>query len=404
MHNKKILIVGQLLSVSGYSYHVRTIADAIPHAQILCIDHPANSFDLSQYDKYCTRIVSMKDTKDKEYDVVIYVHFSNDIASIKKVVKAKKYILATALVETTLVEKETLKEIDQFDGVCLISEFTKNVLENSIKYHAQNNDTNHTTSSVCPPSFSSDSIVRKPLMDRTTVIYHTIPEWFRRNTKPFRTLDELPYDKNILVFGEIRDEDENKDRKRIVKTIKHCLEYVKDKEIGVVLKSSFAGTHDFQFKQLLIENIKKFIEPELLNKLTILYGSLSDDELRGVFEHRKISCFASLTAAEGFGMGMFCSALASLPVVATNYSAYLEFVPKHLFFPVDYELRKANINVPGFDKEGEWAEANISSFYQQLDNALSAKRRSSIKMDSSLNRFLSSTKKWSLFISNVCGE
>ena len=156
------------------------------------------------------------------------------------------------------------------------------------------------------------------------------------------------------------------DRKNTLKTIKTVVDFVKDKDIGIVLKIN-AGKYTATEKQKLIQLLESQIKVKDRHKINLLFGSMSIKELHALYTSKKISCFLSGTRAEGWGLPFIESASCGLPIIATNYSSYREFLEND-FLQVDYDLITFNhdIRFVDLEKNHQWAEFSSESMIDCL--------------------------------------
>ena len=97
---------------------------------------------------------------------------------------------------------------------------------------------------------------------------------------------------------------------------------------------------------------------------------MTKKELAGLYKHKDIKCYVSLTRAEGFGLPIIEAAASGLPIVVTNYSGHLEFLKGQQFLPVDYSMipipdKKVDDRI--FVKNTKWAEPLKESYFTNLD-------------------------------------
>ena len=165
------------------------------------------------------------------------------------------------------------------------------------------------------------------------------------------------------------------DRKNIIKTIKDAVTFVNDKDIGVVLKinaGKYANSEKAKIEFLLKEEIGK----ENLKKVSLIFGSLSIKELYMLYKSEKISCMLTGTRAEGWGLPLVESAACGLPIIATNYSSYKEFLEDD-FLGIDYDLisfchDKRFVDVNTLPK---WAEYNSGDMQNKLEHFYKNKQK-----------------------------
>ena len=61
-------------------------------------------------------------------------------------------------------------------------------------------------------------------------------------------------------------------------------------------------------------------------RVYLLHGSLTDEEMRGLYRHPQIKAFVTTTHGEGFGLPIFAAAIAGLPIAAPSWSSYVDFL------------------------------------------------------------------------------
>ena len=105
----------------------------------------------------------------------------------------------------------------------------------------------------------------------------------------------------------------------------------------------------------------------------IVDNSLSVDQLEALYRSNKISCILSGVRAEGWGLTLLEAAACGLPIVATNYSSYLEFLQDD-FLKIDYDLKHIGFYDPNFideNKKPKWAEFKEESMLSCLEELFS---------------------------------
>ena len=188
-------------------------------------------------------------------------------------------------------------------------------------------------------------------------------------------------------------------RKNIVKTIQNFVEEFHDEEdVGLILKTSFSSgsTYDKLNTRTAIQNIlSKY--PDKKCSVYLLHGRLSDEEMASLYNHDSVKCMLSLAHGEGFGLPLFESACAGLPIVATDWSGQTDFLyanqtdkkgkvkKKGLFGKVSYDLQKVqreavweNIITPdsmwAYPKDAS-AKKKMREVFSNYDNALSRAKK-----------------------------
>ncbi|MCB0880586.1 MAG: glycosyltransferase [Thermoleophilia bacterium] len=79
---------------------------------------------------------------------------------------------------------------------------------------------------------------------------------------------------------------------------------------------------------------------------------------RDTFLHH-LDCYVSLHRSEGFGLTIAEAALAQVPVVATGYSANIEFADRDVCYLVDYSMVPVAHGVGPYPAGGAWAEPDL---------------------------------------------
>lgn len=150
----------------------------------------------------------------------------------------------------------------------------------------------------------------------------------------------------------------------------------KRKGIDVLIQSYFQA---FSKNNDVCLVIKSFPGPDnQVNELLARYKTEHSPEVEHIFDseltdrdlvHLMHSCNAVVypSRAEGFGLPIAEAMEHGLPVIATNYSAYLDFVNQNNAFLVDYELQNA-IDSEMVNLGAKWAEPNMEDLIKQMKN------------------------------------
>lgn len=349
MIKKKVLLKGPILTVSGYGEHCRQVFKALlKRPDIDLYVTPTNWGNTSwllnhEYDFGVIKDVlefAKKPSNNINFDESFQVLLPDEWRNL-----AKKNIGVTAGFEADIVKSSWIDEANKMSKIIVPSEFTKAAFVKTSKETG------------------------KKLYTKIKVINEAYFKYIDdyEDTEP-DVLDKLKYNKNIYVISQVTSNDCRTDRKNIIKTIKCALDFVENKDIGVVLKINY-GKHT----RSDLNRIKLLLEDELgkerLDKATILFGSASIEDLVKVYKSRKISCILTGSRAEGFGLPILEAAACGLPVIATNYSAYKEFMYDD-FIKVDYDLVVLNHDSRFIDLESKpkWSEFKSKSMIQCLED------------------------------------
>jgi len=336
---KKVLLKGPVFTSSGYGVHSRQVFKALKSRSdidlyvlptrwgntswILNVEFNNNIIkDLLEYSKKFKESIEF----DESYQVLLPNEWSNI---------AKKNVGITAGFEADIVKEEWIDFCNMMNIVITPSEFTRlSFVKTSEEFN-------------------------KKLLTEIKVIN----EWYYRQfddsketKQTAKFLDDLTFKDNILIIGQITSTNEVSDRKNIIKTINTTLKAIEDLNVGLVLKVNI-GKNSSLYRNKVIEEVKSKINSTLHNRITFLFGNFSIAEMNYLYSCKNISCMVSGTRAEGWGLPFLESAACGLPIIATDYSAYKEFLEED-FLKVKYELVVFNSdpNFTDIGKNPKWAE------------------------------------------------
>lgn len=384
---KKVILKGPVFTNSGYGVHARQVFTALENRKdidlyILPTNWGETSWilNLSFNNNIIERMLYYSKKKNPEvlFDESYQVMLPNEWKKI-----AKKNIGITAGFETDIVKEDWIKKCNEMCNVIVPSEYSRLAFEKT----------------------SSESNIK--LNKKICVIN----EWFYDdflNDVNSCMLNDLPYKKNILLISQISTTNISAERKNFIKTLTCALDFTKDKkDIGVVLKVNI-GKNSSIYKSKIIEIVRQNIDKNLFKKITFLFGNFSILELKGLYTSNKISCMLSGTRAEGFGLTFLESAACGLPIIATNHSAYLEFL-QDKFLKVDFDFVMFNLdsNFVDKNKNPKWAEFKYDSMKNMLKTFFKNEeyyRKQSFDLQNHIKRYYNKNniiKKYNDFFDNV---
>lgn len=321
---KKVVLKGPILTNSGYGVHCRQVFKALMHRQDIDLyviptnwGHSSWILDSSFDNGIVDTILqyARKKQKNVNFDESYQVLLPDEWTNI-----AKKNIGITAGFEADIVKSRWIDCVNKMDYIIVPSEFTRNAFVKTSKKTNKN--------------------ILKDIKVINEWYYSDFDKFELEEYKPCSfdnsILNKLKYDKNILVVAQITSNSAISDRKNIIKTIKDAVIFTKKLDTGVILKINagrYANSDKAKLEFLLREEIGK----ENLCKVSIVFGSLTTKELFKLYSSNKVSCMLSGTRAEGWGLPMIEAASCGLPIIATNYSSYKEFLEDD-FVGIDYEL------------------------------------------------------------------
>lgn len=348
---KKVLLKGPILSHSGYGVHCRQVFKALSRRKDIDLYIQAVSWGTTSWllnDKNLNEEIkeilhcAAKDKRNINFDETFQVCLPNEWEII-----GNKNIGITAGFEASFVKKSWIEKCNEMSYVIVPSEFTKNAFIKTSKDFNLN------------------------IRTKIYVINEAYPEYFSQNKETSNSLsDQLAYDKNILIMGQISSFDDLADRKNTFKTIKSAIDFVEDKNIGIVLKIN-AGNYSEFFKEKILQVIKDRFNKYERRKLNIIFQCLDLENLRNLYECNKISCFYSGTRGEGWGLSFLESAYFGIPIIATDYSAYKEYLGNNFVkIPFDHVPVgvENNLFIDNKLKKPTWAEFSYDEAIKSLNS------------------------------------
>ena len=78
-----------------------------------------------------------------------------------------------------------------------------------------------------------------------------------------------------------------------------------------------------------IKQLKDTIKGDLPN-IYLLHGDFTDDEMNELYNHPKVKAHVNITHGEGFGRPLLEATISQKPVIASNWSGHIDFLPKSL--------------------------------------------------------------------------
>jgi len=317
---KKILLVGPILTQTGYGEHARMMARALlsrPDLVDLYI-HPINWGQSSWLweDDNERRLIDQLINKTAfarqqrtQFDICLMVTIPNEWEQYRA---APINIGVCAGIETDRVSPEWIIAANKFaDSIIVPSEFAKNIFEGTIY---NNNGQN------------------LQLQKKIDVVHYP--------TKKFAAMPELDLglknDFNFLVVAQWGP------RKNMEGTLAAFYEEFKNDEVGLVLKTSKAK-NSLMDKEVVMRalNSVKGAFPDAKCSVNLLHGYLTDQEVNSLYTHSKIKAIVNLGHGEGFGLPLFEAAYSGLPIITHDFGGQKDFL---------YAPNKAGKTKPMFQK------------------------------------------------------
>lgn len=337
----KILLEAPILTQSGYGEHSRLVYRALKLLKSHDIfvnpldwgrtswlsysndDTERQEIEKSIFD-FSKEVEKSKNNKgEKVFDMQIHVGIPNEF---KK--KAPYSICVTAGIETDRVSPEWLMQTHRgIDKIIVPSEHAKDGFEKT-SYQVINEGTKTETllECACPVD-----VVPYPV----------------KSIEPDHIEIDLKTKFNFLSVALLGP------RKNLDQLIRCFIEEFKDESVGLVLKTgvSKGSVMDREETRNIIKKITKQLGIKNRKcKIYLLHGDLSESQIHSLYNREDIHAYVTTSHAEGYGLPIFESAYSGLPVIATDWSGYLDFLQapylesgklknKKLFSKIEYELK-----------------------------------------------------------------
>ena len=304
---KKIIVRGPVLSRSGYGeqarFALRSLRKHEERFDIYLVNTNWGSTGWTAQDneerQYIDFLIqkTFHYTQNKgQFDLSLQITIPNEWEKMAPV-----NIGYTAGIETTKVAPQWVQKSMLMDKIIVTSEHSKNTLVDTV-YEAYDKNTNQPVGKVS---------VKTP----TEVVSYPV----KLTDKKDIDLD-LETDFNFLMVSQWGP------RKNTAASIRWFVEKFKDNpNVGLLVKGFVKNNSTMD--QLRSENaLKSLINKEAKCKVYLLHGDMSDEEMMGLYTHKKVKALVSISHGEGYGLPLFEAAYTGLPVVTTNWSGHCDFL------------------------------------------------------------------------------
>ena len=364
MTPKKVLLVGPVLSQSGYGEHARCVLRSLMNniekfdIYIQPVDWGKTSTDTSDTpeNKFIIECIKRTAQYQGEFDLSLQVGLPLEWKPL-----AKKNIGLTAAVETDRCNPKWIEVANQIEKMVVVSD------------HAGRSFTNHSYPLQDQEGNSHGFLkLHKPY----TVIGYPVKNY--KDTGFANNLD-LP-EKCFLSVSQAAP------RKNWENMIKWFVEEFRNEDVGLLLKMNYIcdSLVDREALKKHLRSILKNVDEDNTRKckVLLLHGRLNEDDLHSLYTDPRMCAYITTTHGEGYGLPVFEAAYSGLPVVAPNWSGYLDFLrgpvtneksgktkTKSLFSKVKYELVEVEkhalmeeIIIPG----SRWASVSGDDFKKKI--------------------------------------
>ena len=180
-------------------------------------------------------------------------------------------------------------------------------------------------------------------------------------------LDKIKEKFAFLFVGQWLPADGDNDRKNVSNLVRYFLKtFNGNKDIALLLKTA---ADDSTVAKVETEDKIEAIIKETGSDAIIynLHGGFTDEQMSELYHHPKIAAMVSLTRGEGFGRPLLEFSLTGKPIMATNWSGHLDFLPAENAILVDGELKEVHESVINADiiEGAQWMDVNFDDEYLQ---------------------------------------
>lgn len=265
----------------------------------------------------------------------------------------------TAGIETTLPPSNWIEGCNKMDLIITSSNFSKKVFENT-KYGEINQVTQEITNQLS---------VKKPI----EVLFEGIDTNVYRKTNGDFDLNQIKENNVFLFLGHWLKGELGQDRKDVGMLIKtFCVAFESNQDVALVLKTSTAGFSVVD-REKIVTNIKT-ITKDFANppSIYLLFGELTENEINELYNHEKIKSFVTFTKGEGFGRPMLEFSMTGKPVIASNWSGHIDFLPSDKTILLDGTI--SDVHNSAIDdyiiKESKWFTVDYLKAIEKLRDVI----------------------------------
>ena len=354
---KKILLVGPLLTRSGYGEQARFALRSLRSREDLFDIYikplswgqtswiTESDDDRKWVDKAIEKTIGYMQAKGP-FDISLQVTIPNEFQSY-----SHKDIGYTAGIETTQVAPVWTQKCNEMHSVIVVSDHSKNILE-AASFHGQD----ETGNPVSLENTTKFSVVNYPVKS-----FDSLPDLEL----------ELEHDFNFLTVAQFGP------RKNLPNTIKWFLQEFENEEVGLVIKSNIAK-NCLMDRSTVFDNLKKIINESGVSsdrkcKIYLLHGNMTDEEMHALYVQDKIKAMVAIPHGEGFGLPIFEAAYSGLPIISVGWSGQCDFLydedRQMHFYDVAFDINKVPAEAVWkgvLEENSGWAYARETSAKEKM--------------------------------------
>ena len=361
------VLLGPIATRSGYGDHCRQIATALIKQDkfdlkiistrwggtpMTALDSNEDPIFLEIKKRFLTANLTVQP------EVLIQVSIPNEFQP-----QAKFNIGITAGIETTAPKPEWIEGLNRMDLNIVPSVFARDVFQKAAYVKKLSDGREEQVKLTKPMEIAFEGV--------DTSVYKKTDE---PSAELDISLDAIPESFNFLFVGHWLQGDLGADRKDVGMLIKIFTEVFKNKKTkpGLILKTSGSGFSHIDKTDILkkINMIRSSVSGVDLPNIYLIHGDLTLKEMNRLYNHSKVKAHISLTHGEGFGRPLLEASLSGKPIIATNWSGHVDFLPADTAIMLPGTL--AHVPPTAVNewivKEGQWFVANYSVAAQKMDD------------------------------------
>ena len=257
----------------------------------------------------------------------------------------------TAAIETTHSPLDWIHGCNRMDLIIVPSEHSKKSLVDSV-YNEQDKQ-------------SGQLIAQHRIQKPVEILFEGFDEFdFGTDDVVHITeLDAIKEDFAFLFVGHWLRGDLGEDRKNVGMMIKTFAMAFKNEKVkpALVLKTSSAGFSVID-RETTIRKIKDVLGKDYQKvPIYLLHGDLTESQMNGLYEHKKVKAMLNFTKGEGFGRPLLEFSLTGKPILVSNWSGHIDFLKQGAVL-LEGELKPVHESAADqfLLKESQWFNVNIS--------------------------------------------
>lgn len=365
--NKPLLLMSAPVdTMSGYGYRGADVARAIIEldkydVKIISTSWGNTPFGALKSDVERDKIIldRIVTNIDRQPDIFVQVTVPNEFQPI-----GKYNIGITAGIETTVASAPWIEGCNRMNLVLVSSKHAKDVFESS-EYEKKSKDGQplgnlklNTKIDILFEGFNQE------VFKKTNDIPHEISS----------LVDDIPESFCYLYVGHWLPGDIGHDRKNTGMLIKKFFDtfYGLENKPALIMKVS-TGNYSISDRNRIIDKIgeiqKMYADQSKLPNIYIIHGDLTQSELNGLYNHKKVKYMVNITHGEGFCRPLLEFASIDKPIIASGWSGHTDYLEPNSHYLLPGELANVHSSVVWENvilPESKWFVPNYEHFGQVL--------------------------------------